>query len=180
MTRLKKLILLILAVGTTVACNDDDDTGLPNNFVYLKENTLIRDGQLQGSNLHFYGTSTVTDSRGDVITDKRAYFEFAGLKQFTLYMHRARFAAGMPAADMRLSDISYTATGDRSIAFAVAQITPEVLRANAVGGGASYRPVEEYLITSLDGAIDDLACRVSFTCAGEYDVLFEGRLIGNR
>lgn len=95
-------------------------------------------------------------------------------------MHKTRFTADMPVADMRLSDISYAATGERSIAFAIAQITPEVLWANAVGGGASYQPVEENLVTSLDGAIDGIACRVTFTYAGAYDVLFEGRLIGNR
>lgn len=177
---LKKLLLLALAACALAACNDDDETGLPNNYVYLKENTLISGGKLQGSNLHFYGTSTVTDARGGIFTDKKAHFEFAGLHEFTLYMHKTRFAAGMPGVEMRIEDVPYTAAGDKGIAFSVEEIIPQALRKNEVGGGASYQPVERYVITSLDGKIDDLACRISFTCAGVYDVVFEGRLIGNR
>lgn len=177
---LKKLLLLTVAISTLAACNDDDKTGLPNNYVYLKENTLIVDGKLQGSNLHFYGTSTVTDNKGGTFVDKGAYFEFAGLHEFTLYMHKTRFAAGMPGVEMRLSDVPYTAAGDRGIAFELERIVPEAYRANEVGGGGSYQPVERYLITDLDGTIDNLACRVTFTCAGIYRVVFEGSLIGPR
>lgn len=41
----------------------------------------------------------------------------------------------------------------------------------------SYRPVERYKITNLTGAIDGVDCRVSFTCAGVFQVIYEGRLI---
>lgn len=177
---LKKLFLLALTASTLAACNDDDKTGLPNNYVYLKENTLIVDGKLQGSNLHFYGTSTVTDAKGGTFVDKGAYFEFAGLHDFTLYMHKTRFAAAMPGVEMRLSDVPYTAAGDRGIAFDVERIIPEAYRPNAEGGGGSHQPVERYVITDLDGTIDNLACRVTFTCAGIYRVVFEGSLIGPR
>lgn len=177
---LKKLLLLTVTISTLAACNVDDKTGLPNNYVYLKENTLIVDGKLQGSNLHFYGTSTVTDDKGGTFVDKGAYFEFAGLHEFTLYMHKTRFAAGMPGVEMRLSDVPYTAAGDRGIAFEVERIIPEALPPNTMWGNAGQFPVAKYEITDLDGTIDNLACRVSFTCAGIYRVVFEGSLIGPR
>ena len=57
---LKKLFLFALTACTLAACNKDEGTGLPYDYVYLKENTNISEGHLQGSNMHFYGTATVT------------------------------------------------------------------------------------------------------------------------
>ena len=45
------------------------------------------------------------------------------------------------------------------------------------GGGSGYQPVAKYVITDLEGSIDNLKCHVSFTCAGVYKVEYEGRLI---
>ena len=92
-------------------------------------------------------------------------------------MHKTRFAAGMPGVEMRLRTVPYAPTGDKSLAFDVAELVPEALRANETGGGSSYQPVERYRITDLEGRIDGVTCRVAFTCAGIYRVVYEGRLI---
>lgn len=86
---LKKLFLFALATCTLAACNKDEGTGLPYDYVYLKENTNISEGHLQGSNMHFYGTSTVTDATGGVFTYRKAHFELAGLDDFHTCTRRA-------------------------------------------------------------------------------------------
>jgi len=177
---LKKLFLFALAACTLAACNKDEGTGLPYDYVYLKENTNISEGHLQGSNMHFYGTSTVTDATGGVFTYRKAHFELAGLDDFHLYMHKTRFAADMPGVEMRIPDVPYTPTGDKSLTFSLDEVIPEAERSNAVGGGATYVPVERYVITQLAGSIDNTLCRVEFTCAGVYHVVFEGSLIGEK
>lgn len=163
---LKKLFLFALTACTLAACNKDEGTGLPYDYVYLKENTNISEGHLQGSNMHFYGTSTVTDATGGVFTYRKAHFELAGLDDFHLYMHKTRFAADMPGVEMRIPDVPYTPTGDKSLTFSLDEVIPEAERPNAVGGGATYVPVERYVITQLAGSIDNTLCRVEFTCAG--------------
>ena len=62
-------------------------------------------------------------------------------------------------------------------AFGIEEIIPSALKENNEGGGSSYQPVERYKITNLTGAIDGVDCRVSFTCAGVFQVIYEGRLI---
>ena len=118
---MKKILFLLFAAAAFAACNDDD--GEPK-VRYATTNDGIENGYLQGANLHFYGTSTVTDAKGETFTDPEAWFEFAGgPESFSLYMHKTRFAA------------------------------------------------------NLTGAIDGVDCRVSFTCAGVFQVIYEGRLI---
>ncbi len=172
---LKKLFTLAFAALALAGCNDDDDDAIR----YARTNDLItEEGYITGSNLHFYGTSTVTDASGGTFIDKNARFEFAGAsEEFALYMHKTRFAAAMPGVEMRLYRVPYTPAGNKSMTFTAERIIPDALKANETGGGASYQPVERYLITALEGRIDDTACRVSFTCAGVFDVVFEGRLI---
>lgn len=172
---LKKLFLFALTACTLAACNKDEGTGLPYDYVYLKENTNISEGHLQGSNMHFYGTSTVTDATGGVFTYRKAHFELAGLDDFHLYMHKTRFAADMPGVEMRIPNVPYTPTGDKSLTFSLDEVIPEAERPNAVGGGATYVPVERYVITQLAGSIDNTLCRVEFTCAGVYHVRFRGQ-----
>lgn len=171
---MNKLLCLLLAFAACTACNDDDN----DTIRFATENDGIENGYLQGINLQFYGTSTVTDRNDQPFTDDEAWFEFAGgPESFTLYMHKTRFAAGMPGVEMRLRTVPYAPTGDKSLAFAVAELVPEALRANETGGGSSYQPVERYRITDLEGRIDGVTCRVAFTCAGIYRVVYEGRLI---
>lgn len=172
---MKKMLFLLFAAAAFVACNDDDGA---SKIRYASENDAIINGQLTGTNMFFYGTSTVTDAKGGTFTDKEARFQFAGgADDFALYMHKTRFAANMPGVEMRLYTVYYTGTGDNSIAFSMPSIIPEALRENAQGGGSSYQPVERYLITDLEGSIDGVNCRVSFTCAGVYNVIYEGKLL---
>ena len=159
---MKKILFLLFAAAAFAACNDDD--GEPK-VRYATTNDGIENGYLQGANLHFYGTSTVTDAKGETFTDPEAWFEFAGgPESFSLYMHKTRFAANMPGVEMRLQTVRE-------------EIIPSALKENNEGGGSSYQPVERYKITNLTGAIDGVDCRVSFTCAGVFQVIYEGRLI---
>lgn len=170
---MKKLFFLLLLAAAFTACNDDDDAA----YRFLDSNPYIVGGQLQGSNLHFYGTSTVRDAQGNIFTDKEAHFEFAGLYELQLYMHKTRFAAAMPGVEMRIPDVNYTPTGATSLSFSSPELIPEARRDNQTGGGSSYVPVERYRITDLEGSIDGIVCRVSFTCAGVYKVVYDGRLV---
>ena len=172
---MKKILFLLFAAAAFAACNDDD--GEPK-VRYATTNDGIENGYLQGANLHFYGTSTVTDAKGETFTDPEAWFEFAGgPESFSLYMHKTRFAANMPGVEMRLQTVTYTPESDKSLGFAKEEIIPYALKENATGGGSGYQPVAKYVITDLEGSIDNLKCHVSFTCAGVYKVEYEGRLI---
>ena len=103
---MKKILFLLFAAAAFAACNDDD--GEPK-VRYATTNDGIENGYLQGANLHFYGTSTVTDAKGETFTDPEAWFEFAGgPESFSLYMHKTRFAANMPGVEMRLQTVTYT------------------------------------------------------------------------
>ena len=157
---MKKILFLLFAAAAFAACNDDD--GEPK-VRYATTNDGIENGYLQGANLHFY---------------PEAWFEFAGgPESFSLYMHKTRFAANMPGVEMRLQTVTYTPKGDKSLNFVREEIIPSALKENNEGGGSSYQPVERYKITNLTGAIDGVDCRVSFTCAGVFQVIYEGRLI---
>ena len=105
---MKKILFLLFAAAAFAACNDDD--GEPK-VRYATTNDGIENGYLQGANLHFYGTSTVTDAKGKTFTDPEAWFEFAGgPESFSLYMHKTRFAANMPGVEMRLQTVTYAST----------------------------------------------------------------------
>ena len=176
---MKKLLFLLFAAAAFAACNDDD--GAPK-IRYASTNDGIVDGHLQGINMFFYGRAVATDDTGDTYTDDEALFEFAGgpsgdSEYFSLYMHKTRFAANMPGVEMRLQTVTYTPKGDKSLNFVREEIIPSALKENNEGGGSSYQPVERYKITNLTGAIDGVDCRVSFTCAGVFQVIYEGRLI---
>ena len=172
---MKKILFLLFAAAAFAACNDDDGTP---KIRYATTNDAIENGHLTGTNMHFYGTSTVTDTNGGTFTDDEAWFEFAGGSgDFALYMHKTRFAANMPGVEMRLYTVPYKPTGDKSLSFAEEELIPEALKENEVGGGSSYQPVARYKITDLEGSIDGVNCHVSFTCAGIYQVNYEGRLI---
>ena len=97
---MKKILFLLFAAAAFAACNDDD--GEPK-VRYATTNDGIENGYLQGANLHFYGTSTVTDAKGETFMDPEAWFEFAGgPESFSLYIHQTRYAADMPGLELRL------------------------------------------------------------------------------
>lgn len=174
---MKKILFLLFAAAAFAACNDDDEPKVR----YATTNDGIENGYLQGANLHFYGTSTVTDAKGETFTDPEAWFEFAGgPESFSLYMHKTRFAANMPPLEMKIPHTAYTGDGN-SIAFSEVSIVPEVNLPNSTGGGYSYQPMPAYTLTEVKGSIDGVNCRVSFICnvpkLGTYRMEYEGKLI---
>lgn len=170
---LKKLSLLLFATLLLAGCKDDKA-----GFYYAKTNNAIENGSLTGTNLHFYGTATVTDAQNRTFTTPKTWFEFAGLSNdFTLYMHKMRFASDMPRLELRLHEVPYTPESDKALVFSEQEIIPQALTPNEVGGGSSYQPATAYRITDLEGSIDDINCRITFTCADTYHVTYEGRLV---
>ena len=173
---IERLFLLACAALVLGACDDRDDA-----IRFAAENTEIEDGHLSGTNIHFLGTATSTSADGAVYVDRQARFEFAGLDDFTLYMHRTRFAAAMPALEMRLYAQPYIPGTGTSLSFDLERVVPEVRLPNEVGGGYTYKPMEAYALTDVTGSIDGVQCRVSFSCdvprLGEYRVEYNGKLL---
>ncbi len=154
---MKKLLLLACAAFAFAACNDNDD-----ETRFATENTKIVDGSMTGSNMHFLGTSTVVAADGGV------------------YMHRTRFAATMPPQEMRLHKVSYTPGTGAALSFEAESLVPEMLLPNEAGGGHAWKPMAAYTLTQVEGSIDGVTCRVSFSCnvprLGIYQVTYEGLL----
>ena len=176
---MKRLIPLLLAVAAFAACDKEDGT---SKIQYASENASIVDGYFTSDNMHFYGTATVTDSEGGTYTDPEAWFEFAGDREtLALYMHQTRFAAAMPALDMRIYQFAYTPGEGASLSYGIGSIVPQVLLPNEVGGGYSYQPMPSYTLTDVEGSIENTLCRVAFTCTvprlGTYRMEYEGRLL---
>lgn len=174
-----KRFLLLLALTAFAACNDDDGT---TKIKYASENTSIVDGVFTSENMHFYGTATVTDSEGGTFTDPEAWFEFAGGSEtLVLYMHQTRFAAAMPAFEMRIYQFPYTPGEGAALSFTIDSAVPQVLLPNETGGGSSYQPMPAYALSEIEGSVDDTFCRVAFTCTitrmGTFRVVYEGRLL---
>ena len=174
---MKRLFLLAFAALALTACNDDSDDA-PR---FAAENTKIEDGSLTGSNIRFLGTATSTSADGAAYVNADTEFEFAGLDAFTLYMHRTRFAAAMPALEMRLFDQPYTPGTGTALSFDLASVVPQLKLPNQVGGGYAWTPMEAYTLTDVRGSIDGTVCRVAFSCdvprLGVYRVEYEGRLL---
>jgi len=173
---MKKLFLFACAALALAACDDNDDS--PR---FAAENTKIEDGSLSGRNMHFLGTATSTPADGTPYVDPKAEFEFAGLDDFTLYMHKTRFAAAMPALEMRLHAQPYMPGTGASLTFALPSVVPEVAVPNTVGGGFTWTLFPSYTLTEVEGSVDNTLCRIGFSCdvprLGRYRVEFEGRLL---
>ena len=118
----------------------------------------------------------MTDAKGGRFTDPEAWFEFAGgPESFSLHAQNA----SRPTCRAWKCGSKRSPTprkGDKSLNFVREEIIPSALKENNEGGGSSYQPVERYKITDLTGAIDGVDCQVSFTCAGVFQVVYEGRL----
>lgn len=168
---LKKLFLTTLAALALAACDKDDE------IRYLSQNDYLQNGSLTGSNMHFDGTLTFTYPGSDTRTERNRWFEFAGgAGELVLYMHDIRIGSAAPRMQMRLYDLPYTPTGDKSLAFTAAEVVPQVWRNNTVGGGGSYQPDETYRITGLEGSVDGIVCRIRFTCHDGGTATYEGKL----
>lgn len=175
---LKKLLLMSLAALALTACNDEADEGIQ----YATSNPEIVNGVYSGRNMHFYGTAKVTDSEGNVFTDPEAWFEFAGGGEtLVIYMHQTRFAEKMPQLDMRIYRIPYTGGEGASLFFSSESLIPQVRLPNQEGGGYSYQDVPAYTLTRVEGSVNDLICRMAFTCnvpkLGSYRMEYEGLLL---
>lgn len=173
---MKKLLFLLLATAALAACNDD-----PEKIHYASTNEGIENGKLTGKNMHFYGRAVVTADDGSEYIDEEAYFEFAGGQSgdgqyITVYMHKTRFAAQMPALEMRIYHTPYTGSG-KSVAFSAVSIVPEVL----LSANNRWQAMPSYTLTDVEGSIDDLQCKLSFTCTvpklGTYQMQYEGKLV---
>ena len=117
----------------------------------------------------FFGTSTVTTvASGATFTDGKALFELVadGEGKVRILMHETRFAAEMPALEMEVPGISYTGE-EKTIDLSAASVTPEI----------KGTPFAKYVITNLTGEAARTELTVTFTCAGAFDVSYQGRLI---
>ena len=175
---LKKLLMMSLAAFALAACNDEADEGVQ----YATSNPSIVDGVFTSDNMHFYGTAKVTDSEGNVFTDPEAWFEFAGDREtLAIYMHQTRFAEKMPQLDMRIYRIPYTGGEGASLSFSSESLIPQVRLPNQVGGGYSYQDMPAYTLTDVEGSVNDIVCRMAFTCSvpklGSYRMEYEGLLL---
>lgn len=177
---MKKLFLFALALAVCAACDDNDRPDGPD---FETVNDEIVDGRIVDDDaMDFLGISTVTNPDGTTFVDKNALFsivgegrptEFNPATALTVYMRRVRFAAAMPGIDMRLYDLPYTAGTGANLTFASAgPLVPQ-----ASFAGTPWTDYEEYAVTNLDGAIDNVRCSVAFVCMGAYHVKFEGRLL---
>lgn len=176
---LKKLLLMSLAALALAACNDEADNGEQ----YASNNPEIVDGVYSGQNMHFSGTATVTNTDDNSkFSDSQAWFEFAGGGEtLVIYMHGTRFAATMPALEMRIYRIPYTGGKGASLSFSSESLIPQVRLPNQVGGGYSYQDMPAYTLTDVKGSIENTLCQLSFTCnvpsLGTYRMEYEGRLL---
>jgi hypothetical protein len=175
---MKSYLFLVLAL-CSMACsksdNDDDSSR------YATTNNGVVDGYLNGSNLQFSGSSVATNTDAGAYTDAEACFEVNGDKLvLNLYMHQTRFAAAMPALEMRVSNLSYTPGTGAALSFDIDSIVPEVLLPDTEGG-YSYQPLPSYTLTALKGTLSGTQLCVSFSCdvprLGNYQVSYRGALL---
>ncbi|MDE5707375.1 MAG: hypothetical protein K2H69_04315 [Alistipes sp.] len=163
------LLCCLLALGS---CSDSDtptpDDGLPAGYVAATENTALQQGRITDDML-FFGRSTVrTIGSDETFTDSKALFELTpeGSGTARLLMHETRFAATMPALEMELPALACTGS-ERTLDLTAATLIPEI----------KGTPYERYAITALSGRVEETVFRVTFTCAGRFDVTYEGVLI---
>lgn len=176
---MKKFFLFALALTVFAACNDDNDNGPDFETV----NDEIVNGQIVDDDpMIFLGTSTVTAPDGSTFTDEQARFSIFGnfpttiapaATSLSIYMHRTRFAANMPALEMRLLNLDYIpGAGPRLMFTAAGPLVPQ-----AYINGTGWTDQENRPITDLNGSIDNVRCTLTFTCMGALQVKFEGRML---
>lgn len=179
---MKKLLLLIFAALALVACDDKDndkdkDNGLPAGYKYATTNDLVGEGRIL-DDIHFFGTSQVSNTmapQAASFVDKKAHFELTKSSSegiSILYMHATRFAAAMPAVEMRLPGVPVTGS-DKTLTFTAERIVPE----NFIAATNQWVSNERYAITDIKGSIDNTLIEITFTCAGMFKVSYSGKLI---
>lgn len=175
---MKKFFLFALALAACIACDDNDNgPDFENNNDEIVGGKIVDDDPME-----FLGTSTVTNPDGTTFVDEYARFDIVGdgyptplapATTLTVYMRQMRFAGAMPALEMRINTLPYTPGVGPNLTFKNdGPLTPQAYIA-----GAGWTDYAKYPITALDGAIMNVNCRISFTCMGTYQVVFEGRLL---
>ncbi len=175
---MKKFFLFALMLATCVACDDND-----NGPEFENVNDEIVNGRIVDDDpMEFLGTSTVTNPDGTTFVDENARLDIVGDGRPTLlapattlsiYMHQMRFAAAMPALEMRINTLIYTPGKGPNLTFTTAgPLTPEAYIA-----GAGWTDQTNYPITGLKGAINNVQCTLEFTCMGTHRVTFVGQML---
>ncbi len=177
---MKKIFLFALMLATCVACDDND-----NGPDYEDRNDEIVNGRIVDDDpMEFLGTMTVTNPDGTTFVNETARFDIVGdeyptplapATTLTVYMRQMRFAAAMPALEMRINALTYTPGVGPNLTFATAG--PVVPQAYIAGAGAGWTNQANYPITDLNGAINNVQCTLEFTCMSTHRVKFEGRMI---
>lgn len=184
---LKKLFLLLFAAAALAACSDNEAEPievLPYGYAWATVNNAVAEGEVTG-NMLFFGLSNVTTvASGSVFPDDTALFELEPDAEGTLYlyMHATRFAAGMPATEMRIPGIVYedASQGTPRLGMTLAETHPE----NWVEAASRWETNSNFKVVNLSGTVDNLSCTVSFTCMRkmkekwiEFKVDYTGRLL---
>lgn len=175
---MKKFFLFALMLATCAACDDND-----NGPDFENDNDEIVNGKIVDDDpMEFLGTMTVTNPDGTTFVDEIARLDIIGdghptpsapATTLTVYLRRMRFAAAMPALDMRINSLTYTPGVGPNLTFATAG--PVVPQAYIVGAG--WTDQANYPITTLNGAVNNVQCTLEFTCMGTHRVKFEGRML---
>ncbi len=175
---MKKIFLFALMLATCVACDDND-----NGPEFDNDNDEIVNGKIVDDDpMEFLGTMTVTNPDGTTFVNERARFDIVGdgyptllapATTLTVYMRQMRFAAAMPALEMRINTLAYTPGVGPNLTFATAgPVVPQAYIA-----GAGWTDQAGFPITGLNGAINNIRCTLEFTCMGTHRVKFEGQMI---
>lgn len=163
----------LLASAALSSCSDgctgdpDPTPELPDGYTYATENTSINDGTVT-ANMLFFGTSTVTTvASGATFTDGKA---------LRTGCRRRRQGANPDARNPLRRRNARPRNGDtghlllrrgKTIDLSAASVTPEI----------KGTPFAKYVITNLTGKADSKYLTITFTCAGAFDVNYQGRLI---
>lgn len=177
---LKKLLFLISAAFIVSACSDKNDNGdarptPPSGYVYADQNTAIGSGVLRSEMLFFGASNVKTLSSGALFSDPTARFEFKQEDdKIYLYMHATRFAAGMPAMEMRIT--AQVTFGENTITMRADEVTPQYF----VNATQEWVDGTKYPITKFSASVSGTLCGTAFTCTapfGTFDVSYLGYLI---
>ena len=177
---MKRIFLFALMLATCVACDDNDNDNGPE---FDNDNDEIVNGKIVDDDpMEFLGTMTVTNPDGTTFVDENARLDIVGdgfptpsapATTLSVYMHRMRFAAAMPALEMRINALAYTPGIGPSLTFS----TPGPVVPQAYIAGAGWTDQANFPLTTLNGAINNVQCTLEFTCMDTHRVKFEGRLL---
>ena len=137
----------------------------PRRFTTPRATARLSTGSFTSDNMHFYGTATVTDTNGNSFSDEEAWFEFAGDRSYlVLYMHATRLPQPCRRSTCAYCRCPIRRAGEPRCRLRSVRSFPRCASQRR-GGGYSYRPLPSYTLTEVEGSIEDVNCRIGFTCA---------------